>query len=537
MNTEATTTDSPNKTTTDDIAPEFTATYSPTKTTADDIATERTTIVSYTTEETSDITTGDGSTSTTDSTTTLTTTKLFTEDSTGTEDFVSSTMQPTTPSTSVPPICPPGTFGNIPHPVLCNSFFMCAGGSATLLNCTAGFEFDPEKRSCVPIAPGGCTLGPVSTGAPELSTTKEFSTTDTGQTEDNYSTVSVGITTVSSSETTQSTTLETDSATLTTTVGLDGSTPEEVINITTQSSIHEITTEATTTDISNKTTTDNIVTVGTTTVGNTTEETSDSTTWDGSTSTTDPTTILTTSIPVTEGSIGTEDFVSSTVQSTTPSTSAPSICPPGTFGNIPHPVLCSSFFMCVGGSATLLNCTSGFEFDPEKRSCVPIAPGGCTLGPVTTGAPEWSTTKKLSTTDTEVNFTTSDGISTVADSETTETIILETDSSTQTTTSTHEITATNSPAKTTADDIATEGTTTVINTTEVTSYSTTGDGSTSTTDPTTMTIQVTEGKVLNFITVIYFQSHYSLNKTTVFFKAATVDNYINSMAPLLQVPP
>lgn len=43
-------------------------------------------------------------------------------------------------------LCPPGTFENIPHPELCNSFYMCAGGIPIQLFCSDGFEFDPVTR-------------------------------------------------------------------------------------------------------------------------------------------------------------------------------------------------------------------------------------------------------------------------------------------------------------------------------------------------------------------------------------------------------
>lgn len=45
-------------------------------------------------------------------------------------------------ATTVAPICPPGKFGNAPHPEQCDSFYMCAGGIAIQLYCSIGFEFD-----------------------------------------------------------------------------------------------------------------------------------------------------------------------------------------------------------------------------------------------------------------------------------------------------------------------------------------------------------------------------------------------------------
>jgi hypothetical protein len=44
------------------------------------------------------------------------------------------------------PVCPPGVFGNIPHPERCDAFYMCAGGVAIPLFCTEGLEFDPQLK-------------------------------------------------------------------------------------------------------------------------------------------------------------------------------------------------------------------------------------------------------------------------------------------------------------------------------------------------------------------------------------------------------
>lgn len=40
------------------------------------------------------------------------------------------------------PICPVGHFGNIPHPELCDTFYMCVGGVPIQLFCSDGFEYD-----------------------------------------------------------------------------------------------------------------------------------------------------------------------------------------------------------------------------------------------------------------------------------------------------------------------------------------------------------------------------------------------------------
>jgi hypothetical protein len=34
----------------------------------------------------------------------------------------------------------------MPHPELCEAFYMCAGGVAIPLFCTEGLEFDPELK-------------------------------------------------------------------------------------------------------------------------------------------------------------------------------------------------------------------------------------------------------------------------------------------------------------------------------------------------------------------------------------------------------
>jgi hypothetical protein len=44
------------------------------------------------------------------------------------------------------PLCPPGTFGNVPHPERCDAFYMCVGGVAIPFNCGKGFEFDPTLK-------------------------------------------------------------------------------------------------------------------------------------------------------------------------------------------------------------------------------------------------------------------------------------------------------------------------------------------------------------------------------------------------------
>lgn len=59
-----------------------------------------------------------------------------------TDGIYSTTIAGSTETTSEVPICPPGVFGNIPHPTLCDSFYLCAGGVPIQLFCSYGFEFD-----------------------------------------------------------------------------------------------------------------------------------------------------------------------------------------------------------------------------------------------------------------------------------------------------------------------------------------------------------------------------------------------------------
>lgn len=39
-------------------------------------------------------------------------------------------------------LCPDGFFGNVPHPVYCNSFYLCTGGIAVQLFCRDGYEYN-----------------------------------------------------------------------------------------------------------------------------------------------------------------------------------------------------------------------------------------------------------------------------------------------------------------------------------------------------------------------------------------------------------
>ncbi|CAH2988058.1 unnamed protein product, partial [Chilo suppressalis] len=568
-------TGSATQTTTDVITTEA-ATELPTRQTTDSLVTDGTTTEVITTEGSTE--SSIGSDNTTLPTTTIVSTTPEVTGSYSTIETDVRTISPTTSSSPAPPICPPGTFGNIPHPELCNSFFMCAGGTATQLFCSSGFEFDRERRTCVPIAPGGCTLGSVTTGPPVWSTTTVVSTSNNDQTEStgtNYSTTpsistvtedednitvssitppaastitdngsdlttletnsttttpssvlstssfetesttttetdTTRTTAITSNETTSS---ETDRPTETSTGEPNSSTYEVSTGSATQTTTDVITTEAAT-ELPTRQTTDSLVTDGTTWEVITTEGSTESSI--GPDNTTLPTTTIVSTTPEVTGSYSTIETDVTTIAPTTSSSPAPPICPPGTFGNVPHSELCNSFFMCAGGTATQLFCSSGFEFDREKRTCVPIAPGGCTLGSVTTGSPVWSTTTELSTSNndqtesTGINYSTTPSVSTVTEDEDNITVssitppaastitdngsdltTLETNSTTTTPSSVPSTSSFGTESTNTAETDITK--TTAITSNETTSSETDRPNGTSTVEPNSSTYQISTG--------------------------------------------
>ncbi|XP_022816849.1 uncharacterized protein LOC111349831 [Spodoptera litura] len=285
------------------------------------------------------------------------------------------TLAPTTSTTTPPetttvdPNCPPGTWGNVPHPELCNSFYLCTGGHAIQLFCSEGFEFDPEHKTCVVIAEGGCTLGSGSTAGP-VTTPDGFQSTTTMQT------------TTDSNEVTGSTT-----------VNGDITTPD---GITTLGS----------TTVNDVTTPDDVTTPGSTTVNYVT--TPDGITTPGSTTVNGVTTPDDITTP--DPSIGSSDSTpgdSNTTPALPTTTEAVDInpCPADVFGNVPNPESCNSYFLCVNGEAIPFTCADGLEFDPIEKTCVVIAEGGCTLGSATT--PEGpSTTENIVSSTTLANVAT-----------------------------------------------------------------------------------------------------------------------------------
>lgn len=82
-----------------------------------------------------------------DSSTVVTTSNYISTTDAITADSITTTNIPSTTEitveTTTPGICPDNFFGNIPHPELCNSWYLCAGGMPIQLFCSDGFEYDP----------------------------------------------------------------------------------------------------------------------------------------------------------------------------------------------------------------------------------------------------------------------------------------------------------------------------------------------------------------------------------------------------------
>lgn len=65
----------------------------------------------------------------------------------------------------------------------------------------------------------------------------------------------------------------------------------------------------------------------------------------------------------------TQSAITEAVETTTNSveTTTAAICPPGYFGNVPHPYRCDAFYMCTGSMSLLLTCGEGFEYDDNEK--------------------------------------------------------------------------------------------------------------------------------------------------------------------------
>ncbi|CAH2056510.1 unnamed protein product, partial [Iphiclides podalirius] len=235
-------------------------------------------------------------------------------------------------------ICPPGVFGNVPHPEKCDSFYMCAGGIAIPLYCSNGFEFDPALGNCVLISDDGCTAMKGSTSIPNSSA--------------NDITDGHSDTTLDKTDTTKHSTELEEVVTLSTS---RTDYTNEVVSESTPS-------KSTVTQSEDQTTTNATIYTAKSTVTNRPESTTLS---------------LETTTEV-------------------------AICPPGVFGNVPHPESCDSFYMCAGGTAIPLYCSNGFEFDSAVGQCVAISEEGCTAQQKrTTSGDEVETDDKDTTIDAE----------------------------------------------------------------------------------------------------------------------------------------
>nr|UYX49669.1 unknown similar to AcMNPV orf145 [Darna trima granulovirus] len=58
-------------------------------------------------------------------------------------------------------VCPPGELINVPHPYLCDSFYMCLRDYYIQLFCEQGHEFSAHLNRCVPINESGCTANSI----------------------------------------------------------------------------------------------------------------------------------------------------------------------------------------------------------------------------------------------------------------------------------------------------------------------------------------------------------------------------------------
>ncbi|XP_022816848.1 mucin-5AC-like [Spodoptera litura] len=368
---------------------------------------------------------------------------------TGDDTTVSTTTQGSTTEDDGP--CPPDAYGNVPHPDEYNAFYLCVSGVAVKSYCASGYEFDATVRTCVVIAEGGCTLGSGSTTGP-VTTPDGFQSTTTMQTTTDSNEVTGSIT-VNGEEncrgqkvlipcttgmcfdcTIQGSSTTTGEPTLS-----DGSTTtagDSTMSLTTQgSTTGEQTPPDGCTTTERSTTTGDDTTVSTTTQGSTTED-------DGPcppdaygnvphpdeynafylcvsgvavksycASGYEFDATVRSCVPIAEeGSTMSQTTTlapTTSSTSTTPpeTTTVDPNCLPGTWGDVPHPELCNSFYSCTGGHAIQLFCTEGFEFDPKHKTCVVIAEGGCTLGSATT--PEGpSTTENIVSSTTLANVAT-----------------------------------------------------------------------------------------------------------------------------------
>ncbi|CAG5053319.1 unnamed protein product [Parnassius apollo] len=79
-------------------------------------------------------------------------------------------------TTKLPEVCPEGHYGNVPHPELCDSFYMCANGVAIQLYCSKDLEYDPSLGYCVPVSSNGCTASKVTSTTDNITTIYDSTT-------------------------------------------------------------------------------------------------------------------------------------------------------------------------------------------------------------------------------------------------------------------------------------------------------------------------------------------------------------------------
>ncbi|KAJ2939325.1 hypothetical protein O0L34_g13422 [Tuta absoluta] len=327
-----------------------------------------------------------------------------TSDQEGTETVEVTSEHDPTPTTIERPnpviTCPVDYFGNLPHPELCDAYFLCSGWEPILLFCPSSKEFDPASGECVVVAEGGCTWFQMSTtvateqttitssDVPTNVVTEYISTTSDVITDEDVTTV-FWETTMFSKPTDKLTTFEPSTDNLlstveTTTLQLTETTTDTVFTTEEEtSSTYKATAdgENTTMEITTeKISTDSPITIEVTTDQTVVTEVGPLEVTTKKITTLDPITIR----PTTENFLTTSDQEKSTQNNTevqTESTTAQPkpviVCPDGYFGNLPHPDRCDAYFLCSGWDPILLFCPSGNEFDPVAGTCVAIAESGC----------------------------------------------------------------------------------------------------------------------------------------------------------------
>ncbi|VVC89704.1 unnamed protein product, partial [Leptidea sinapis] len=243
-------------------------------------------------------------------------------------------QEPTTEA----PICGSGVFGNIPHPIYCNKYYTCFGGTHFLHYCSDGFEYDHTERYCVPISDTGCFA-------------TRFNITSTSNVVDD-----VDSTTLRNAEDICA-------------PDMSGSVPHPYLCDSFYICINgEAFLMNCSTGFEYDPDVENCVPISEDGCYANLNRTTAIPEPDLIT-TIDPTSLETTVEPTRTSSTEPPTSASEADQSFT--------CPPNTAGNFPHPAYCDKHYFCIGGIEFLLNCSIGFEYDHEAQTCVPISDGGC----------------------------------------------------------------------------------------------------------------------------------------------------------------